>query len=346
MHQSAQPPSRGGAAGRGRGGGQKFKPNVSAQRAAPVAGIGAGPEDEAASLEEIINKNRDRFRGKGGAGKGKGKSGMSFGRGSGTASGFRPNISAGARTKVPKSDVHQATKSTGPRGARAEGQQESASEGQQKYASTSVKKELKIEEEEEQVLQEEEWDEPEPMVVEEEYDDDQGHPPIRLPLNESQKIYQNTKILEEPEVSLPSQQDNKGPKPQGPLNPGDGLVFVQLPSILPKTGDWVGPNKDSIEVDENKPIEAGMKDKISGEPDYSSNLQAIAPGHIGRLRRHKSGKMSLQLGNVIYKVNRGVECSFSQQVLAMDLEQQSCHFVGSIKDSLICSLDVNSLFRN
>eukprot|EP00656_Telonema_subtile_P006791 TRINITY_DN13166_c0_g1_i5.p1 TRINITY_DN13166_c0_g1~~TRINITY_DN13166_c0_g1_i5.p1 ORF type:complete len:119 (+),score=37.22 TRINITY_DN13166_c0_g1_i5:140-496(+) len=112
----------------------------------------------------------------------------------------------------------------------------------------------------------------------------------------------------------------------------------------PKTGEWVGPNNDSVTVDESKPIQAGMKDKISGEADFDANICQMAPGHIGKMRVHKSGKVTMLIGDVVYRVNTGIKCAFAQQVLSVDVENQTCHFLGSLNDRLVCSLDVESLF--
>lgn len=53
--------------------------------------------------------------------------------------------------------------------------------------------------------------------------------------------------------------------------------------------------------------------------------------------------MWLQIGDVDYKVEPGLDCAFAQQVLAVDIEAESCHYLGPISDRLVCSVDVDSL---
>eukprot|EP00658_Telonema_sp_P-2_P076117 TRINITY_DN6615_c0_g1_i2.p1 TRINITY_DN6615_c0_g1~~TRINITY_DN6615_c0_g1_i2.p1 ORF type:complete len:269 (-),score=63.48 TRINITY_DN6615_c0_g1_i2:451-1257(-) len=254
----------------------------------------------------------------------------------------RPNVSAAHRSSKPgaKAEVNSSATKSSPRtgASSADGVKRTAVKREMNRG-TSVDQPPKEEPEEHTLVIE-----PKPVTQEVmEIEDEQPHPPVRLPFSEPQCMYQKTAVREEDMQAVGRMQTSIKLPGTALLEPANELVFVQLPSILPKTGDWIGPNNDSINVDDNRPIEAGMKDKISGEPDFSANLKSMPPGHIGKLLVHKSGRVSLQIGEVTYKVSSGIDCAFAQQVLAVDLDSSTCHFVGSVKERLVCSLDVNTL---
>lgn len=311
-------------------------PNLAAQRSAAAAAPagGAPSEDEAESLENILERSRRKWE-QGdtkGKGKGKGKSGV---RSKGNMA-FRPNMSAARST------------STGLKKER-----EAKVAGDASTAKPSVKRAHGVEDcdagsskKEEEVLEFE--SKPQQDEVE---DDDQEHPPVRLPLQDSQRLYQRTTVIDDPEASAPARVEKEHTEAElrktTLLDREPGLLFVQLPSILPKRGDWIGPSIDSLQIDEERPVEAGMKDKLAGEPEYSANMNKMASGMIGKLKVRRSGKMTLVVGDIEYTVEPGLDCSFSQQVLAVDVTPgtQSCHNLGAVADRLVCSVNVDSLLK-
>lgn len=45
-------------------------------------------------------------------------------------------------------------------------------------------------------------------------------------------------------------------------------------------------------------------------------LTELSAGHLGELRTHASGRMTMKIGEVVYEVSPGVECAFQQDVRA------------------------------
>lgn len=57
-------------------------------------------------------------------------------------------------------------------------------------------------------------------------------------------------------------------------------------------------------------------------------------GQIGKIRIHKSGKMTMKIGKVKFEILRGGSSEFRQDVVLVDKEQGSCYHVGNIKDKI------------
>ncbi|SCU92066.1 LADA_0F14070g1_1 [Lachancea dasiensis] len=62
----------------------------------------------------------------------------------------------------------------------------------------------------------------------------------------------------------------------------------------------------------NPPKQNGSKKADTTEPTK------LLTGNIGSLRVHKSGKLSVKIGNVVMNINRGAENTFLQEVIALD----------------------------
>lgn len=57
-------------------------------------------------------------------------------------------------------------------------------------------------------------------------------------------------------------------------------------------------------------------------------------GQIGKIRIHKSGKMTMNIGKVKFEVLRGGSSDFRQDVVLVDKEKGSCYHVGNVKDKI------------
>lgn len=88
------------------------------------------------------------------------------------------------------------------------------------------------------------------------------------------------------------------------------FMFFQLPAELPEFEE-TGQKPATVESEE------GQEETPEPKP---------LVGNIGTLRIHKSGKLSVKLGNVVMDISRGAEASFLQDVVALD-EREDEHTV-------------------
>lgn len=101
--------------------------------------------------------------------------------------------------------------------------------------------------------------------------------------------------------------------------PGRFILF-QLPSELPQFED-VTP-KGELEESATKEEEEADKQPKKQEPSKSADPPL---GNVGSIRVHKSGKLSVKIGNVIMDISRGAETTFLQDVVSInESEETSC----------------------
>lgn len=57
-------------------------------------------------------------------------------------------------------------------------------------------------------------------------------------------------------------------------------------------------------------------------------------GKIGKIRIHKSGKLTMKIGKVKFEILRGGSSDFRQDVVLVDNENNNCYHVGNIKEKI------------
>ena len=80
--------------------------------------------------------------------------------------------------------------------------------------------------------------------------------------------------------------------------------------------------------------------------NFDNSLTKVPKGQIGKLRIHKSGKMKLQLGNIIYDVLPGNTQNALEQVTAITEERKQIYNLGEISKRLLCIPDMENLLKN
>ncbi|VEU24068.1 DEKNAAC105280 [Brettanomyces naardenensis] len=84
-------------------------------------------------------------------------------------------------------------------------------------------------------------------------------------------------------------------------------LFLQLPSTLPT---------------------------FDNQPKSSSSLPK---GIIGKLRYHKSGKLTMKIGNVVFDITRGGSTEFEQEIIAVNRSDRQCYHLGSVGEKMIAT---------
>lgn len=76
------------------------------------------------------------------------------------------------------------------------------------------------------------------------------------------------------------------------------------------------------------------------------SLQELPAGNMGKMLVYKSGAIKLKLGNILYNVSPGVECSFAQDVVAINTAEKQCCQLGELGKRAVVTPDVDFLLNN
>ncbi|KAF3681602.1 putative CMP-sialic acid transporter 5-like [Capsicum annuum] len=73
------------------------------------------------------------------------------------------------------------------------------------------------------------------------------------------------------------------------------------------------------------------------------SLQDLPAGSMGKMLVYKSGTVKLKLGDILYNVSPGVECSFAQDVVAINTAEKQCCQLGELGKRAVVTPDVDFL---
>ncbi|AGO11839.1 AaceriADR070Wp [[Ashbya] aceris (nom. inval.)] len=120
------------------------------------------------------------------------------------------------------------------------------------------------------------------------------------------------------------------------------FLFFQLPSELPEFRLLNSKQSEPAPEQQAEPAPK-TEDTENSEADHvpATNSSAEQPpldqlsGNIGSLRVHKSGMLSIRLGDCIMDVARGAEFTFLQDVIALDNEGQEIELLGQVDGRVV-----------
>jgi len=107
------------------------------------------------------------------------------------------------------------------------------------------------------------------------------------------------------------------------------LIYVSqwptvLPSELPRIQPPKEPNDKEVVTDKDKikdNDDEKKKKKLRPDNDHAEEPRydeffKLQPGKIGKYELHQSGKVRLLIGDLVFDVHRGLDCSITQEVAA------------------------------
>ncbi|CAA3008737.1 DNA-directed RNA polymerase III subunit rpc4-like [Olea europaea var. sylvestris] len=150
------------------------------------------------------------------------------------------------------------------------------------------------------------------------------------------------------------------------------MLFLQFPPNLPfaKRPDTVSRRetadhlKSSTISETNQNVTAGnvpgvagnstgMKGKeIMGSSTYPGSsygsrkgcsLEELPEGYMGKMLVYRSGAVKLKMGDVLYDVSPGSDCTFAQNVVAVNTVDQHCCELGEFSKRAVLTPDIDSL---
>lgn len=111
-----------------------------------------------------------------------------------------------------------------------------------------------------------------------------------------------------------------------------------------KNESYIDPTKDINNADEHAQFVGQGATKISsGNEQFLSNLP---PGKLGKLRRYKSGKLELLIGDFVFDVTKGPSVHTYREMARIDVKNRKYERLGEVTERLIVSPNINSLLAN
>lgn len=75
------------------------------------------------------------------------------------------------------------------------------------------------------------------------------------------------------------------------------------------------------------------------------NTESEQPGQMGELLVRANGEMQLQIGDLVFDIEKGAECMFPQDVVAVDVAAQSLVVLGRVASKFVVSPNISCLFE-
>ncbi|XP_057536584.1 DNA-directed RNA polymerase III subunit rpc4-like [Amaranthus tricolor] len=145
----------------------------------------------------------------------------------------------------------------------------------------------------------------------------------------------------------------------GFLNPDETsenvrLLFLQFPPSLPAIkrsasvkGKEIegnsGPSGHKVPMTMNT---GAKRSPTTGTSQQSCSFNDLSAGQMGKLLVYKSGAVKLKLGEFLYDVSPGSDCSFAQDAVAFNTKQKDCCCVRSLDKRAIVTPDIESLLNS
>lgn len=173
--------------------------------------------------------------------------------------------------------------------------------------------------------------------------------PVR-PVRLEQKVLEDGKLV----VANPAQSLSGTSAPQGPINYVSEEELIERKRAV-KDHETIARE---FNIDNSKSTEARPEIEqklfffqmpvVRPQFETAGNAKLPSPtvypeGMAGKLRLHKSGKLTMLLGDVVMEVSQGAEAGYLQDVVALNPANQQAHLIGQVSRKMVVSPDVDAL---
>ncbi|XP_047034583.1 DNA-directed RNA polymerase III subunit RPC4 isoform X1 [Helicoverpa zea] len=101
------------------------------------------------------------------------------------------------------------------------------------------------------------------------------------------------------------------------------LILLQLPDSLPGRGGKVDDDAPRRKIINDEPSTSTGEEKEEKPVDNRCRLPDLEEGRIGKLLIHRSGRVSLALGDTMFEVCYGTKAAFHQEVMSVGTDDAS-----------------------
>lgn len=119
-------------------------------------------------------------------------------------------------------------------------------------------------------------------------------------------------------------------------NKPERFMVFQLPTRLPAfERPAVKEEKEDMETQASDPSKKKKNIKKKDTKDALSTRELA--GKVGSIRVHKSGKLSVKIGNVVMDIGKGAETTFLQDVIALSIadDASSAELLGRVDGKIV-----------
>ncbi|KAK9178540.1 hypothetical protein WN943_027732 [Citrus x changshan-huyou] len=115
------------------------------------------------------------------------------------------------------------------------------------------------------------------------------------------------------------------------------LFFFQLPKKLP-LDKQPASTKGKEKAESSKPL---------GRTDAPKDLDLskLPGGYMGKMLVYKSGAVKFKLGDTLFDVSAGSDCSFAQDLVVIDVKDKTCCVLGQLDKLAVVSPDIDSFLK-
>ncbi|KAJ0041807.1 hypothetical protein Pint_18045 [Pistacia integerrima] len=117
------------------------------------------------------------------------------------------------------------------------------------------------------------------------------------------------------------------------------MMFFQLPTTLPLV-------KRSASVKGKEKAESSKAWGRVNAPERGCGLEDLPGGYMGKMLVYRSGAVKLKLGETLYDVSPGSDCSSVQNVVAINPNDQNFCVLGELDKRAVVTPDIGSIFNN
>ncbi|KAL4589429.1 hypothetical protein LXL04_002336 [Taraxacum kok-saghyz] len=158
--------------------------------------------------------------------------------------------------------------------------------------------------------------------------------PVRVPYSGNPELLDEEEFKDDSETNVYNESSLKPAEELGLFEEDleKKLIFMQLPATMPIPNQSVKKEGGS-----SKPLKNNLK---------ASSLNELPSGKMGKMLVYKSGAVKLKLGDHLYNVSGGLDCSFAQDLVTMNTEEEYCCTVGELNKRAIITPDIESVLEN
>ncbi|KAL4346253.1 uncharacterized protein LOC107643561 isoform X1 [Arachis ipaensis] len=162
--------------------------------------------------------------------------------------------------------------------------------------------------------------------------------PLRRPYSGNPELLDEEEFGEAAESRTFDENSTNPAKELGLLeeNPETSVFLIQLPAALPAI-------KGSASSGGQDGSESSCKPQGSMKKVKPCKLNELPPGLMGKMLVYKSGAIKLKLGDTLYDVSPGSNCTFAQDVAVMNTAEKHCCAIGEISKRVTVTPDIDDM---
>ncbi|KAI3666773.1 hypothetical protein L6452_41810 [Arctium lappa] len=165
--------------------------------------------------------------------------------------------------------------------------------------------------------------------------------PVRMPYSGNPELLDEQEFKQDSETNAYNEFSTKPAEELGLLEEDleKKLIFIQLPTTMPLP-------KQSAKIEDSETTSSSKPVKPTGPSSKACSLKELPSGFMGKMLVYKSGAVKLKLGDHLYNVDGGLDCTFAQDVVAINTEEKHCCNIGELNKRAIITPDIDSVLDN